>query len=135
MTKKFVTEARLHHKMDLKYEVRCFNKPIMICEYKPDGYTKNINKIFKQSPYGYFEYFKEIFHQDMHGVTLKKENVCVQALYLIFCANKPRTSDKTGRRTRKQSDGSTFILARQIGNKNKNIDFDNNKYVYYNIEI
>lgn len=37
---KFVTEARLHHKMDLKYEVRCFNKPIMICEYKPDGYTK-----------------------------------------------------------------------------------------------
>ncbi|MDO4392774.1 MAG: hypothetical protein Q4C11_06745, partial [Clostridium sp.] len=80
---KFVTEARLHHKMDLKYEVRCFNKPIMICEYKPDGYTKNINKIFKQSPYGYFEYFKEIFHQDMHGVTLKKR-LYVYKHYILF---------------------------------------------------
>ena len=80
---KFVTEARLHHQMDLKYEVRCFNKPIMICEYKPDGYTKNINKIFKQSPYGYFEYFKEIFHQDMHGVTLKKR-LYVYKHYILF---------------------------------------------------
>ena len=80
---KFVTEARLHHKMDLKYEVRCFNKPIMICEYQKEGYTRNISKLFKQSPYGYYEYFKEIFDQDMHGVTFKKR-MYVYKHYILF---------------------------------------------------
>lgn len=80
---KFVTEARLHHKMDLQYEVVCFNKPIMICEYKKDGYTKNINKQFTKSPYGYYEYFKEIFDQDMRGTTLKKR-MYVYKHYILF---------------------------------------------------
>lgn len=80
---KFVTEARLHHKMDLKYEVRCFNKAIMICEYQKEGYTKNTNKLFKQSPYGYYAYFKEIFEQDMHNVTIKKR-MYVYKHYILF---------------------------------------------------
>lgn len=80
---KFVTEARMHHAMDLKYTVKCFNKPIMICEYKPDGYTKNINKLFIESPYGYYQYFKEIFEQDMHGVTFKKR-MYVYKHYILF---------------------------------------------------
>lgn len=80
---KFVTEARLHHKMDLQYEVACFNKPIMICEYKKDGYTKNINKQFTKSPYGYYEYFKEIFDQDMRGTTLKKR-MYIYKHYILF---------------------------------------------------
>ena len=80
---KFVTEARLHHKMDLQYEVACFNKPIIICEYKKDGYTKNINKQFTKSPYGYYEYFKEIFDQDMRGTTLKKR-MYVYKHYILF---------------------------------------------------
>ncbi len=80
---KFITEARLHHKMDLQYEVICFNKPIMICEYKKDGYTKNINKQFTQSPFGYYEYFKEIFDQDMKSVTLKKR-LYVYKHYILF---------------------------------------------------
>ena len=80
---KFVTEARLHHKMDLQYNVKCFNKKIMICEYKEDGYSKNINKLFVQNPYGYYEYFKEIFNQDMHGVTLKKR-LYVYKHYILF---------------------------------------------------
>ena len=80
---KFVTEARLYHKMDLQYGVICFNKPIMICEYKQDGYTKNINKQFTKSPYGYYEYFKEMFDQDFHGVTLKKK-LYVYKHYILF---------------------------------------------------
>ena len=80
---KFVTEARMQHKMDLQYEVVCFNKPIMICEYKKDGYTKNINKQFTKSPYGYYEYFKEIFNQDMRGVTFKKR-MYVYKHYILF---------------------------------------------------
>ena len=80
---KFLTEAMLHHNMDLQYEVACFNKPIMICEYKKDGYTKNINKQFTKSPYGYYEYFKEIFDQDMRGTTLKKR-MYVYKHYILF---------------------------------------------------
>lgn len=80
---KFVTEARLHHEMDLHYNVKCFNKKIMICEYKEDGYSKNIDKIFLQNPKGYYEYFKEIFNQDMHGVTFKKR-LYIYKHYILF---------------------------------------------------
>ena len=80
---KFVTEARLHHKMDLKYSVKCFNKPIMICEYQPEGYSKNILDMFKKYPYGYFEYFKEMFEQEWHGVTLKKR-MYIYKHYILF---------------------------------------------------
>lgn len=80
---KFVTEARLHHKMDLEKTVRCFNKPIMTCEYQKEGYTRNINKLFKESPFGYYQYFKEIFEQDMHGVTLEKR-MYVYKHYILF---------------------------------------------------
>lgn len=80
---KFVTEARLHHKMDLQYTVRCFNKPIMICEYQNEGYTRNINKLFTESPYGYYEYFKEMFDQDLHGIMLKKR-MYMYKHYILF---------------------------------------------------
>lgn len=80
---KFVTEARLQHELDLKYKVICFNKPIMICEYQKEGYTKNISKLFKESPFGYYNYFKEIFNQDMHGVTFKKR-LYVYKHYILF---------------------------------------------------
>lgn len=80
---KFVTEARLHHKMDLSYTVKCFNKPIMICEYQKEGYTKNINKLFIENPFGYYQYFKEIFNQDMHGVILKKR-MYIYKHYILF---------------------------------------------------
>lgn len=80
---KFITEARLHHKMDLQYQVVCFNKPIMICEYREEGYTKNILDIFKKYPYGYFQYFKEIFNQNLHGVTFKKR-LYIYKHYILF---------------------------------------------------
>lgn len=80
---KFVTEARLHHKMDLKYDVKCFNEEIMICEYKEDGYSKNINEQFIKNPCGYYQYFKEMFDQDMHGVTLNKR-LYIYKHYILF---------------------------------------------------
>lgn len=30
---KFSTEARMYHQIDLKYKIKCYNEPIMICEY------------------------------------------------------------------------------------------------------
>lgn len=80
---KFVTEARMYHEMDLKYKMICINKPIMVCEYQEDGYTKNIKKQFMENPYGYFEYFKEIFKQDMKNVLFKKRLYVIKH-YILF---------------------------------------------------
>ena len=80
---KFITEARMYHKIDEKYKMICINKPIMICEYQKEGYSKNINKLFLENPCGYYNYFKEIFDQDMHGVTAKKR-LYVYKHYILF---------------------------------------------------
>ena len=80
---KFITEARLYHKMDLKYNVKCFNKEIMICEYREDGYSKNLNDMFIKYPYGYFEYFKEMFEQNLKGIKLNKR-MYIYKHYILF---------------------------------------------------
>ena len=80
---RFVTEARMYHEMDLKYRMICVNSPIMICEYQENGYTKNIQKEFKENPYGYYEYFKEILERDMQGVTFKKRLYVIKH-YILF---------------------------------------------------
>lgn len=81
---KFITEARMYHEMDLTYKMKCYNEPIMTCEFQDDGYTKNINKVFKNNPYGYFEYFKEILSQhDMAKVPFKKRLYVIKH-YILF---------------------------------------------------
>ena len=80
---KFVTEARMYHKIDEKYKIICINKPIMICEYLEDGYTKNINKQFIENKYGYFEYFKEILQKDMKNITFSKRLYVIKH-YILF---------------------------------------------------
>lgn len=80
---KFVTEARMYHKMDEKYKLICINEPIMICEYQDKGYTKNIIKQFKENPFGYYEYFEEILQKDMSGVTFKKRVYAIKH-YILF---------------------------------------------------
>ncbi len=80
---KFVTESRMYHQMDLEYDVICINEPIMICEYQKDGYSKNIQKVFKENPLGYYEYFKEILEMDLTGVTLKKK-LYIYKHYILF---------------------------------------------------
>ena len=80
---KFVTEARMYHQMDLEYDVICINEPIMICEYQADGYSKNIQKVFKENPLGYYEYFREILEMDLDGVTLNKR-LYIYKHYILF---------------------------------------------------
>lgn len=91
---KFVTEARMYHKMDLDYQMLCSNKPIMICEYQKDGYSKNIKKQFQENPYGYFEYFKEIFDQDMKKVTWKKRLYVIKHYILFTVLTKAKQARK-----------------------------------------
>lgn len=80
---RFVTEARMYHEMDEKYQMICINKSIMICEYQEEGYTQNIIKQFKENPYGYYEYFKEILKRNMHGVKFNKRLYTLKH-YILF---------------------------------------------------
>lgn len=80
---KFITEARMHHKMDLKYKIKCFNEAIMICEYQKEGYTNNIKEIFKKYPYGYYKYFKEMFDMDCKGIYFYKRMYLIKH-YILF---------------------------------------------------
>lgn len=80
---RFVTEARMYHKMDEKYQMICINKPIMICEYQKDGYTNNIINQFKENPFGYYKYFQEILQKDMKGVKFRKR-IYVIKHYILF---------------------------------------------------
>lgn len=80
---RFSTEARMHHQMDEAYNIIGINQPIMICEYQEEGYTKNITKQFKENPYGYYEYFKEILQKDFKGVKFSKR-LYVMKHYILF---------------------------------------------------
>ena len=81
---KFITEASMYHEMDLKYKIRCYNIPILMCEYMEDGYSKNINKIFKNNPFGYLKYFKDILTKhDMVGVPFSKRLYVIKH-YILF---------------------------------------------------
>ena len=80
---RFITEARMYHEIDLTYKMICINHPIMICQYQENGYTKNIRKQFKENPYGYYEYFKEILERDMQGVTFNKRLYVIKH-YILF---------------------------------------------------
>lgn len=80
---RFVTEARMYHKMDLTSNISCINEPIMICEYQNDGYTKNIVNEFKQNPFGYYEYFKEIFEHNMKNIIFSKRLYIIKH-YILF---------------------------------------------------
>lgn len=81
---KFVTEARMYHKMDKNYKILCINEPIMICEYQQEGYSKNINNEFINNPYGYYKYFYEILKDmDMKNILFKKRLYVIKH-YILF---------------------------------------------------
>ena len=79
----FSTEARLHHEIDEKYDVLCFNEIVMICKYQEDGYSKNIKNIFKKNPNGYFKFFEEMLKKDFSGVKWEKRIYIIKH-YILF---------------------------------------------------
>ena len=85
----------MYHKMDLKYNMVCINKPIMLCEYQQEGYTRNIIKQFKENPYGYYEYFKEILERDMKDVKFNKRLYAIKHYILFSVLAKKKIKLKT----------------------------------------
>ena len=82
-SEKFITEARMYHKMDEEYKMKCVNKAITAGEYQENGYTSNILKTFTSSPYGYLKYFEEILQKDFKGVTWNKRLYAIKH-YILF---------------------------------------------------
>ena len=80
---KFITEARMYHKMDEKYKLLAINEIVEIGSYIEDGYTKNINKTFIENPYGYYMYFKELLQKNMKGVNFSKRLYAIKH-YILF---------------------------------------------------
>ena len=80
---RFITEARLYYEMDDDNQLLCFNLPIMICEYQENGYTKNLNKQFKENPVGYYCYFYEILKRDFKGTLWNKRMYAIKH-YILF---------------------------------------------------
>lgn len=80
---KFSTEARMHYKIEEKYKVKCYNIEIISGDYLQQGYTKNINKIFKNNPIGYYKYFKEILERDIKGIKFNKRMYVIKH-YILF---------------------------------------------------
>lgn len=91
---KFITEARMYHKMDEEYSIKCVNTAITIGEYQPNGYTTNILKTFKSSPYGYLKYFEEILQKDFKGVTWNKRLYAIKHYILFLCITKQKINLK-----------------------------------------
>lgn len=81
---RFSTEGRMYHEIDLNYDgLKWISKPIVICEYLDDGYSKNINNIFKSNPYGYYAYYKEMFDHDFKGMPFKSR-LHILKHYILF---------------------------------------------------
>lgn len=91
---KFVTEARMYHKMDENYKLKCVNETITIGDYQENGYTSNIVKTFTSSPYGYFKYFEEILQKDFKGVTWNKRLYAVKHYILFLTLTKEKMNLK-----------------------------------------
>lgn len=87
---KFVTEARMYHKMDEQYGIKCYNTVLVEGEYLETGYTHNILDSFKKYPKGYFKYFKEILDKKEKGVKLNKRIYALKHLILfkVLCGYK-----------------------------------------------
>lgn len=81
---KFVTEARMYYKMDQDYDGLLFkDKVIVIGEYMEDGYSKNISKMFKKYPFGYYEYFKECLGY-INNDTMFNKKLYFMKHYILF---------------------------------------------------
>lgn len=85
-SERFITEARTYYKMDRDYEgLYVVDESIFYYEYQEDGYSKNIDKIFKENPYGYYEYFKECFLMDFKNMSLKNRLYFIKQFILFGC--------------------------------------------------
>ena len=79
--------------MDEKHKVIAINEAIEQGSYIEDGYTKSILKTFKEYPFGYYMYFKELLQKQMKGVLFKKRIYIIKHFILFSYLTKNKYDD------------------------------------------
>lgn len=67
---KFIGESAQYLQIDESYKMLLLNEICVVCDYRNDGYTKNVAKLLKNNPQGY-RYLKGLNYQ--HSKTIKKK--------------------------------------------------------------
>lgn len=80
---KFVTEARLHHEMDLQYQVRCFNRPIMICEIRRRAILKILINYLVRAHSDIIVILKKYLIKICVGLLLKRDYMLINITYYL----------------------------------------------------
>lgn len=70
---KFIAETYVYHQIDQIYKLAVLNKVVWLCEYLPDGYTKNVRKVTRENPVSYMKH-KLLMYKYSHTLRLKFEN-------------------------------------------------------------
>lgn len=76
----FVTEAVVYDKIDKEHVLSLLAKPLVVCEYQPDGYSMNEKRLFVQNPKGWAYRFNQ---RAQNTQTWKERYVCC-AKYVCF---------------------------------------------------
>lgn len=56
---RFVTESWMQDQIDCEYVFKIIHKPLMVCEYLPDGLTKNYYRLIRNNPRGFLLFYKQ----------------------------------------------------------------------------
>lgn len=76
---KFIAETYVYHQIDQKYTLAVLPHVLVIAEYLPDGYSKNVRKVTKNNPKSYCK-LKRLFITYSHTPKLKVQNTI---LYMV----------------------------------------------------
>lgn len=77
---KFIGEDYIYNQIDEKYQLSILREPLIVCEYLPDGYTCNWNKLYISNPKGWAMYY----NQKSKYYKISKHKLVLVAYYIAF---------------------------------------------------
>ena len=80
-SERFIGETYVFHQIDQHYDLATVHKVLIVREYLPDGYTKNVRKVTRENPIGYMK-LKRLLIDCADTLPLK---YCETVLYLVGC--------------------------------------------------
>lgn len=80
-SEKFIAETYVYHQIDQHYDLAVIHKVLIVREYLPDGYSKNVRKITRENPIGYMR-LKRMMIEYADNLPLKYWETI---LYLVGC--------------------------------------------------